>query len=128
MDEDLDSVSALPNPTIYPGEILLKTQLAMMRLMDDRGVERRFGRTLFGRLRALGLIAVGVEARMSTWHSGSPGAALMRLNFEQLREAMISGGYITEEEIARDIAQLEDPHFMAPSPIMWAAWGQRASR
>ena len=128
MDEDLDSVSALPNPTIYPGEILLKTQLAMMRLMDDRGVERRFGRTLFGRLRALGLIAVGVEARMSTWHSGSPGAALMRLNFEQLREAMISGGYITEEEIARDIAQLEDSRFMAPSPIMRAAWGQRASR
>jgi hypothetical protein len=39
---------------------------------------------------------------MSMWHSGSPGAALMRLNFEQLREAMISGGYITEEEIARD--------------------------
>jgi len=39
-----------------------------------------------------------------------------------------SGGYITEEEIARDITQLEDSHFMAPSPIMWAAWGQRASR
>jgi 2-polyprenyl-3-methyl-5-hydroxy-6-metoxy-1,4-benzoquinol methylase len=126
IDEDLDSVSALPNPTIFPGEILLKTQLAMMRLMDDRGVERRFGRTLFGRLRALGLVAVDVEARMSMWHSGSPGAALMRLNFEQLREAMISGGYITEEEIARDIAQLEDSHFMAPSPILWAAWGQRA--
>jgi hypothetical protein len=52
------------------------------------------------------------------WHCGSPGVSLMRVNFEQLREAMISGGYITEQEIARDISQLEDAHFMAPSPIM----------
>jgi SAM-dependent methyltransferase len=127
VDEELDSASLLPDQTKYPGEILLKTQLAMMRLMDDRGVERRFGRMLFERLRSLGLDAVGAEARMSVWHCGSPGVSLMRVNFEQLREAMISGGYITEQQIARDISQLEDAHFMTPSPIMWAAWGQRAS-
>jgi 2-polyprenyl-3-methyl-5-hydroxy-6-metoxy-1,4-benzoquinol methylase len=125
VDEELDSASLLPDRTKYPGEILLKTQLAMMRLMDDRGVERRFGRMLFERLRSLGLAAVDAEARMSMWHCGSPGASLMRANFEQLRGAMISGGYITEQEIVRDIAQLEDAHFMTPSPIMWTAWGRR---
>ena len=52
----------------------------------------------------------------------------MRVNFEQLREAMISGGYITAQQIAQDISRLGNPLFMAPSPIMWAAWGQRASR
>jgi SAM-dependent methyltransferase len=127
VDEDLDSASLLPNPNMYPGEILLKTQLAMMRLMDDRGVERRFGRMLFEQLRGLGLGAVGAEARMSMWHTGSPGASLMRVNFEQLREEMIRGGYITDQEIERDIAQIEDADFMMPSPIMWAAWGQRPS-
>ena len=127
VDEEFDSASLLPDQTKYPGEILLNTQLAMMRLMDDRGVERRFGRMLFERLRSLGLDAVDAEARMSMWHCGSPGASLMRVNFEQLREAMISGGYITEQQIAQDISQLGNPLFMAPSPIMWAAWGQRAS-
>ena len=127
VDEEFDSASLLPDQTKYPGETLLKTQLAMMRLMDDRGVERRFGRMLFERLRLLGLDAVDAEARMSMWHCGSPGASLMRVNFEQLREAMISGGYITAQQIAQDISQLGNPLFMAPSPIMWAAWGQRAS-
>jgi len=127
VDEELDSASLLPDRTKYPGEILLKTQLAMMQLMDDRGVERRFGRMLFERLRSLGLAGVDAEARMSMWHCGSPGASLMRVNFEQLRGAMISGGYITEQEIAQDIAQLEDAHFMTPSPIMWTAWGRRLS-
>jgi len=125
VDEELDSASLLPDQTKYPGEILLKTQLAMMRLMDDRGVERRFGRMLFERLRSLGLDAVDAEARMSMWHRGSPGASLMRVNFEQLREAMISGGYITAQQIAQDISQLGNALFMMPSPIMWAAWGQR---
>jgi SAM-dependent methyltransferase len=125
VDEELDSVSLLPDPTMYPAEVLLKTQFAMMRLMDDRGVERRFGRMLFERLQSLGLVAVDAEARMSMWQCGSPGCSLMRVNFEQLREAMISGGYITEQEIVRDIAQLEDALFTTPSPIMWAAWGRR---
>jgi SAM-dependent methyltransferase len=127
VDEEFDSASLLPDQTKYPGEILLKTQLAMMRLMDDRGVERRFGRMLFERLRSLGLEAVDAEARMSMWHCGSPGASLMRVNFEQLREAMISGGYVTAQQIAQDISQLGNALFMTPSPIMWAAWGQRAS-
>jgi SAM-dependent methyltransferase len=125
VDEELDSASLLPDGTIYPGEILLKTQLAMMRLMDDRGVERRFGRMLFERLRSLGLIAVDAEAQMSMWHCGSPGVSLMRANFEQLRGAMINGGYVTEEEIAGDITQLENAHFITTSPIMWTAWGRR---
>ena len=46
---------------------------------------------------------------------------------EQLREEMIDGGYVTEQEIDRDIARLDDANFMMPSPIMWAAWGQRVS-
>jgi hypothetical protein len=98
-----------------------------MRMLDDRGVERRWGRLLFGRLRALGLTDVNAEARMFMWHSGSPGALMMRANFEQLGGALMDGGYITEQEFDRDIARLRDPDFMTPSPIMWTAWGRRPS-
>jgi hypothetical protein len=54
-----------------------------------------------------------------------PGLALLRANFEQLRSNMIDTGYITEEEFNEDIARLDDPNFMTPSPIMWTVWGRR---
>jgi hypothetical protein len=125
VDEEYDSASLLPDPTVNYSEVFLDTQKALMRLFDDRGVARRWGRMLFARLRALGLANVDAEARMSMWHCGSTGALMMRANFEQLREVLIDGGYISAQEIDRDIARLDDPGFMMPSPIFWTAWGRR---
>jgi ubiquinone/menaquinone biosynthesis C-methylase UbiE len=127
VDEDFDSASLLPDPTVNPGEVILKTQMALMRMLQDRGVERRFGRLLYGRLRAHGLVEVGAEGRLWMWQSGSAGVSLMRANFEQLRGALLDARYITEQEFNQDIAHLDDPEFMAPSPIMWTAWGRRPS-
>jgi SAM-dependent methyltransferase len=125
VDEEFDAASLLADSTVSPGEILLKTQIGVMRILEDRGVERRWGRLLFGQLRALGLVGVDAQARMSMWHRGSPGAVLMRVNFEQLHGALIDAGYITQQEFDQDLASLDDPDFMAPSPIMWTAWGRR---
>jgi 2-polyprenyl-3-methyl-5-hydroxy-6-metoxy-1,4-benzoquinol methylase len=125
IEEEIDSASLLPDPSLNPDEVLLKTQIAAMRLVDDCGVGRRWGRLLFGRLRALGMMNVDAEAIMSMWHSGSIGASIIRANFEQLRRRLIEGSYITEQEFEHDIARLNEPDFMAPSPIMWTAWGQR---
>lgn len=127
IDEEFDGSSMLPNPTLSPGEVLLKTHVAMTRFMNDHGVDRRYGRLLFGRLAAHGLVNVAAEARMFMWHGGSPGISLMRANYKQLRNAVCDAGYITQEEFDRDIAQLDDPSFMTPSAIMWAAWGCRPS-
>ena len=126
VDEEYDSASLLPDPVLNPCEVFLEAQRALMRLFDDRGVGRRWGRMLFGRLRSLGLVDVDAEARISTWHCGSTGALMMRANFEQLREVLIDGGYISRQEFDRDIARLDDPSFMMPSPILWTAWGRRA--
>jgi ubiquinone/menaquinone biosynthesis C-methylase UbiE len=127
VDEDFDSASLLPDPNVNPGEVILKTQMALMRMLQTRGVERRFGRLLYGRLRAHGLVDVGAEGRLLMWQSGSAGVSLMRANFEQLRGALIDGRYITEQEFDQDLAHLDDPDFMTPSPIMWTAWGRRPS-
>ena len=94
--------------------------------MEDRGADDRgFARLLFSRLRAHGLVDVAAEANIFMWHSRSAGVSLLRANFEQLRSNMIDAGYITEEEFNQDIARLDDPGFMMPSPIMWTAWGRR---
>jgi SAM-dependent methyltransferase len=124
LDEEID-ISLFPDPTSFPEEVLSKTYRAMIRIMDERGVDHRFGRRLYGQLRALGLVNVAAEGRASIWSKGSGGAALLRSNYEQLRSDMIRAGYVTEQEFEQDVAGLDDPNFMMPSPILWAAWGQR---
>src|SRR5579862_1204843 len=125
IDEEFDSLSMTPDPAVSPGEILLKTHVAMGRLMADRRFERRCGRLLFERLRERGLVSVGAEARMFMVQSKSPGAALARANYEQLRGDMIDAGCITEREFEEDLARLDCPDFMMSSSILWSAWGRR---
>jgi SAM-dependent methyltransferase len=124
VDEEFD-FSISPDPSVSPGEVLSRTYVAMTRILDDRGVDRRFGRRLFGLLRAHGLVSVAAEGRIFMWDSESPGASLRRWTYEQLRDAMIDAGYITEEEFDHDIARLDDPSFMMPSPLLWTTWGHR---
>jgi SAM-dependent methyltransferase len=123
--EDFDSGSLPSDPFLNSGEIQLKTQTALYRVVEDAGLERRWGRLLHSHMRALGLVDVRAEGRLSMWQGGSPGAALTRANFQQLQDALIGGVLVTEQEFQRDIARLDDPYFTMPSPIMWTAWGRR---
>ena len=123
--EEFDSASLPADPGANPAEVLSKTQMAMTRVLDDRGVDRRYGRLLLSQLQAHGLVEVDAEARMSLWPGGSSGACLLRANYEQLRTDMIDAGYITEEELEHDLARLERADFLMPSPIMWTVWGRR---
>jgi len=122
--EEFDSLSMRPDPSANPGEVLLKTYSAIGRMLTEHGADIRFGRSLFERLRAQGLVDVGTEARMFMWQAGSHGASLYRANFVSLRADLIQAGYVTEEEFERDLARLEETDFLAPSPIMWTAWGR----
>ena len=123
--EEFDSLSAPPDSAVSPGEVLLRTHVAMGRLSADNRVDQRYGRLLYGRFRALGLVSLGAEARMSMVQCGSPGAALLRASYERRRTAMIDAGYLTEQEFDQDVARLDDADFVMPSPIMWTAWGRR---
>ncbi|MFY9528645.1 MAG: hypothetical protein WBC04_04225 [Candidatus Acidiferrales bacterium] len=122
--EDVDSVSAWPDPKLNSGETLLKTSAAMHQIMTQRGADLRFGRKLAHRLCATGLDDVDSEGRIFMWRGKSPGATLLRANFAQLHDPMIAAGLISEEEYAADTARLEDPSFMMPSILLWAAWGR----
>jgi len=123
--EEFDGVSTEADARVSPGEVSLKTHRAMHRLSVDRGLDRRYGRLLFGRLRELGLTDVGAEARMSMIQSGSSMARLLRASYELRRRAMIDAGYVTDEEFDADLARMEADDFMMPSPVMWTAWGRR---
>jgi SAM-dependent methyltransferase len=123
--EDYDSCSMLPDPVANPDETILETHLAMLRLLEDNGVNRRYGRLLPGLLRAGGLCNVAAEAQLFLWQGGSAGIAMMRANLEQLRETMIERNYITRQDFDRDLAQLDNPDSLTPSSILWSVWGRR---
>ena len=124
--EEYDSYSIRPDPAVYAGETSLKTHLAMLRFLEASGVDRQYGRLLPGRMRNRGLTGIGAEAQLFMWQHDSPGIAMMRANFEQLREPMINGKYITQsQQFEEDLARLDDPAFMMPSSILWTVWGRR---
>jgi hypothetical protein len=94
--------------------------------MQERGVNLRYGRLLTGRLRAHGLKGIGAEGRVFMWQGGSAGSALIRANLEQLAGELAESGRVTDRQLQQDLARLDDPDYMTPSPILWAAWGRQA--
>jgi SAM-dependent methyltransferase len=84
-----------------------------------------WGRSLYRRLRAHGLVNLGMEGYVAVWQGRSPGARLTGANFEQIREEAAGAGLITHEEIAQVLALLDDPEFAISAPMMFTAWGRR---
>jgi SAM-dependent methyltransferase len=126
--EEYDTTSMPPDPAHFPAEVRLKTQVALTRLLEDSGVNRSYGRVLFGQLRSHGLVSVDAEGRILMLQHGTHGASMLQANYEQLRGAMIDGGYITPQQFQRDVARLQGFDFVMPSAILWSAWGRRPLR
>jgi SAM-dependent methyltransferase len=123
--EDFELLPGVATDEDGIGERISKTMAAMRRVTAAAGAHQRLGRSLAGRLRVHGLNNVDTEGRVLLWRGGSSGAALSRLNFEQLREPILASGLVTRAEFDADMAALDDVTFEARSPILWTAWGQR---
>lgn len=100
-------------------------RVAMRRLMEQRGVDPAWGRSLYRRLVDHGLADVGLEGHFAAWQGASPGALLQRANFEQIRAEAVTAGLVTDEQVDRAAAILNDPGFSFGSPVMMTAWGQK---
>ncbi len=124
--EDFDTLSMVADQAVNPAEMELATTEAMRQYMIRGGVEARFGRTLHGRFRALGLQQVGAEGRMLMFDRDNGGAELMRVNFEQCRAQLVAAGLVSEAQVRADLARLESADYAAPSPVMWTAIGRKA--
>jgi len=123
--EEFDSLSMPADPALYPDECALKAQAAMQRVMAARGANTRYGRDLAARLRNHGLVDIRAHGRVTMWQGGSAGARLFRANFEQLREEMLRVGPLTQAGLDDELARLDDPRTVFPSPVMWTVCGRR---
>ncbi|MEX1103992.1 MAG: methyltransferase domain-containing protein [Dehalococcoidia bacterium] len=121
--QEFESVRA--DPATFEGEHLLKTLVAMQDLMVDRGADNKFGRRLFPILSSAGLDEVAAEGHIILLQGGRPEAELLRANFSQLHEALITSGRLTEQEFSEDVARLDDPAIIWPSQILWTVRGRK---
>ena len=124
--EDFDTTSVLPDAAANEKERRVETAEALRMYMIRGGVDGRFGRGLYGRFKGLGLTDVSMEGRVMMWDRANGGADLMRINFEQIGEKVVAAGLLSAEQLKADLKRLEEPDFVTPSPIMWAAIGRKA--
>ena len=119
--------STYPTANVAAAALFQKMRAAQNRLMAARSGEQAltWGRSLYQRLRTLGLVNVGMEGFLALREGRSPGAHLIRANFEQIREEAVNTEFITNEEVAQMLALLDDPDFTVSAPVMFTAWGRR---
>jgi ubiquinone/menaquinone biosynthesis C-methylase UbiE len=130
--EDFDTTCidrSYPTSDASAAALFQKMAAAQGRLLAARSGESAstWGRSLYRRLRAHGLVNVGMEGYLAVREGGSPGARLYGANFEQIREEAVNAGFITNEEVEQVLSLLDDPNFAISAHMMFTAWGRRYS-
>jgi SAM-dependent methyltransferase len=126
--EEFDGRSMLPDAELNPVEGATPLLAAIQQVLANHGANTRFGRLLPGRLNAHGLEEVDAEGRVLALRGGSVGAGLHRTNARHMRSEIIESGIMGEEDFERELARLDDPDLIVPSPIMWTVWGRRPAK
>ena len=95
----------------------------MLQLVEQRGGDVNFGRSLVRLLRTEGLVDLGGDGYVAT--CSATARTLERANALQLKDMFLEAGTLTQEEFDRYLARLDDPDFTLASPMMLSAWGRR---
>jgi hypothetical protein len=116
---------AFPTADVADAALVHTAFEALGKLLVAKGAGRDWGRSLYQRFVASGLVEVGMEGHLVVRPGGSAGARLDAANFAQVREAALAAGLLTPEELDRMLALLDDPACAFASPTMFTAWGRR---
>jgi len=126
--EDYDTTlidRAFPCSNADDAETARKCFGALRALMALRGMDMSWGRSLYGRLVASGLVNVEADAHFELRRGGSPGARLDQANLCQVRDQLVDEQLLTSEDLDRLLRLLDDPGFIVAAPIMFSARGQQ---
>jgi ubiquinone/menaquinone biosynthesis C-methylase UbiE len=126
--EDFDAGTMPPDSSLSSFESALAAGDAMRIYMSRGGVEPRFGRRLYTAFRAIGLLDVHAEGKVFMLDAAGGGTQLMRVNYQQIGEQLITAGLISEAQLSADIARLGSDDFAVPSPVMWTVAGRSRPR
>jgi SAM-dependent methyltransferase len=106
-------------------ELANRLRVAFRTLLEERGADLAYGRSLPRRLRAAGLVDVGAAAYFPVVLPAC--AALERATFAQVGERLVARGLATAAELARHLANVDAGRVdIALSPLI-SAWGRRSA-
>jgi len=130
-DVDWSATHAQPDAMIvhpeHERELFVKIWRAIAGLMRKGGYNFDVARQLPSLLVDNGLVDVGAEVRASLAWGGSPPAGSAIATIERFTDDLIGTADVTEQEIERAVALLNDPSAAVLRPAMVAAWGRRPS-
>lgn len=102
-----------------------RVQDTVLGFMEKAGFDPYFGRRLIAEMAGAGLEGATADGRVRVVRGGTPEIAFFRLSLTALQDTLIEAGTITEAEVERALAQLDDPAEVMLSPVMVAASGRR---
>jgi SAM-dependent methyltransferase len=119
--ERADPLSPEPTKLLH-----LKVVRAIHAFLCESGVDPFIGSRLFGMLRTLGFDSLSSEGRVHTFRGRPAGAeAPHMMAFEQLRQAVVLKGAVTEEEFQRFLDLSHNPAFAWREALTVSARGRR---
>jgi SAM-dependent methyltransferase len=126
--EDFDPMlgpDACLEPTTADHHRANKIRQGFLRLLEARGVDLRYGRSLPRVLREAGLVVVAAHAAFPV---ADPAARrLEAANVAQIADALVSAGHATASEVDQHLDAVAPGRFDVATPPLVTAWGQRAS-
>jgi SAM-dependent methyltransferase len=119
-DQELAAAAAYPD-----GDSVRRALDGIWRCLSRTGFDGAYGRRAVHDLQRAGLEDVAAEGRTRVYRGATSQALFVRLTIESLSAAMLDGGDVTPEDVARACERLEDPDAVFLTPVMIAAWGRR---
>jgi SAM-dependent methyltransferase len=98
-----------------------RLRAALIGLLEERGGDLRFARTLPRLLRAEGLVDIRADGYVPL---STDARILERANVLQLRDTFLERALITEAELERFLRWLDDPALVLAGPLIFSGWGR----
>jgi hypothetical protein len=110
-------------------EVFNRSYRKRIELATVAGImDMRFGKVLFGHMKALGLVEMENEGVARIFHGGDPFSQMWMKSWHRIDDALIAVGLLTEAEAADMRRPYEDPTFTYRAQLMQTVWGRKPSR
>ena len=113
---------------IRPPPSTIRLRRAYIENARSQGIDLFIGRRTHRLFREAGLIDISVDVAVQAHPPGHSRRPIFRDFIMNVREKLIAGGFITEEDLERDLSayerQLADPHVVATSSLYFRLRGR----
>ncbi|QSB17304.1 class I SAM-dependent methyltransferase [Natronosporangium hydrolyticum] len=115
---------AIAAPDQAAVSLLTDYQRAVGRRLQAHGLDYTWARELHGAMLAAGMVDVDTEVHARAWPGGTPGALLLTVTLDQLRDELLGEGF-TAEQLDRVRELTRDPRLVWRGLLTYSTIGRR---